>query len=430
VPSALPPGNYSFYLEVSLPTTDIPIQMTRITGPDLNIVPAGRFSFLSEAYEAFTVAAAPIRQWNLGTDGSWGNASNWMANVVPDAAGANASFANSATPITVTLDGDRTLGTLSLNSTSSFTIAPGMGGTLTLNNQGLEANVNAAGHHQIAVAVQAQDDATFTVGSDNDSLSLSQGITVTAGKTLTKAGAGVLSTAFMNGGSLHLQDGTLMISSSGKTASHVEGLSIDAGAVLDLTDNGLAVSNSTIDAITPMVQSGYAGGSWTGTGIISSLAAADVNHLTTVGLIQNNQTGLPIFTSQNLFHGYAPAPGDILLARTYYGDANLDGKVDGSDYSLIDSGFLSHATDWFNGDFNYDGTVNGSDYTLIDDAFNTQGTSLATSLANPNVEIASQFAGDTTAVPEPAIAFLLGIGVLGLKRRSSASAGRFRAHRG
>jgi hypothetical protein len=66
---------------------------------------------------------------------------------------------------------------------------------------------------------------------------------------------------------------------------------------------------------------------------------------------------------------------DVLIRYTFYGDANLDGHVDGSDYSRIDNGYLTHASGWFNGDFNYDGTINGSDYTLIDNAFNTQGAS-------------------------------------------------------
>ena len=61
------------------------------------------------------------------------------------------------------------------------------------------------------------------------------------------------------------------------------------------------------------------------------------------------------------------------MKYTYYGDANLDGKVDASDYSLIDNGYLNHLTGWYNGDFNYDGVINGSDYTLIDNAFNMQG---------------------------------------------------------
>jgi hypothetical protein len=79
------------------------------------------------------------------------------------------------------------------------------------------------------------------------------------------------------------------------------------------------------------------------------------------------------FTS---FEGSPVLATDVLIKYTWYGDANLDGKVDGSDYSRIDSGFLAHATGWANGDFNYDNTVNGSDYTLIDNAFNTQGNQL------------------------------------------------------
>ena len=88
----------------------------------------------------------------------------------------------------------------------------------------------------------------------------------------------------------------------------------------------------------------------------------------------------------------------MLAKYTYYGDTNLDGKVDGSDYTLIDNGYLQHLTGWFNGDLNYDGVVNGSDYTLIDIAFNTQAATLAASNANPTAEM---FAA-TNSVPEPA----------------------------
>ena len=63
----------------------------------------------------------------------------------------------------------------------------------------------------------------------------------------------------------------------------------------------------------------------------------------------------------------------MLVRYTYYGDANLDGKVDGGDYSRIDNGYLQQLTGWYNGDFNYDNAIDGSDYTLIDNAFNTQG---------------------------------------------------------
>jgi len=101
---------------------------------------------------------------------------------------------------------------------------------------------------------------------------------------------------------------------------------------------------------------------------------------------------------------------------TYYGDANLSGVVDGSDYSLIDNGYLKGLSDWQNGDFNYDGKVNGSDYTLIDNTFNSQGTAIATEIGVPTAQIAER----ASAVPEPTTLGLLSmasIGVLGRRNR-------------
>jgi hypothetical protein len=107
----------------------------------------------------------------------------------------------------------------------------------------------------------------------------------------------------------------------------------------------------------------------------------------------------------------------VLVKYTYFGDANLDGHVDGSDYSLIDNGFLNHLTGWYNGDFNYDGVVNGSDYTLIDNAFNTQGASIASIVASPDAVETAQIAGSSSSVPEPASLSLVGIGAVGLLSR-------------
>jgi hypothetical protein len=97
----------------------------------------------------------------------------------------------------------------------------------------------------------------------------------------------------------------------------------------------------------------------------------------------SNNNGLGGY--QSSFDNQPAVATDVLLKDTYYGDTNLDGKVDGSDYSRIDNASLSPATGWFNGDFNYDGLIDGSDYTLIDNAYNTQSAQLPTAIpTTPN----------------------------------------------
>ena len=169
---------------------------------------------------------------------------------------------------------------------------------------------------------------------------------------------------------------------------------------LDLTGNDLIVHNGNPTAITSLVANGYNSGSWSGRGVTSSAAAADSSHLTALGVELNNDGGQPIFgngTALGLFDGKSPALTDVLVKYTYYGDANLDGKVDGSDYTRVDFGFLNHLTGWSNGDFDYDQVIDGSDYTLVDNAFNTQGVSLAAQIASaPSSNISARHGRNST----------------------------------
>jgi len=201
-------------------------------------------------------------------------------------------------------------------------------------------------------------------------------------------------------------------------------------AKLDVGINSLdlpANSTNTLAGITAMVAQGYAGGKWNGEGIASSAAAADTTFLTALGVIANdNGSGTPLYgpggTIASTFEGATPADGDILVKLTYYGDADLSGTVDGSDYSRIDNGILLGLTGWQNGDFNYDGVIDGSDYTLIDNSYNTQGAQFTTEVAATTAEIAAVTGSSVSgsAVPEPTTLGLIGIGaaaMLGRRRR-------------
>ena len=53
------------------------------------------------------------------------------------------------------------------------------------------------------------------------------------------------------------------------------------------------------------------------------------------------------------------------VAYTIYGDANLDGKVDVNDLTIVLSHFGKTSMTWSQGDFNYDGKVDVNDITIM-----------------------------------------------------------------
>ncbi len=280
--------------------------------------------------------------WTGGADGvAWNAPGNWSDDLVPTAADAVA-IGSFSTTIRVPA------GTFAAATLSSATpISVGAGSTLTL------------------------------AGTS----SLGAGLTVAAGGTVGVAGTGVL---------------------------EVTGLALVAGGTVDVGTGYLVVRNSTPAAVAGYVAGGYAGGTWSGTGITSSAARTDAARLHAVGTLPNNDgSGNALYGAGSAvpqFGGYVPLVNDVLVRYTVYGDANLDGRVDGRDYARIDAGYLSRGTltAWSDGDFNYDGLVDGSDYTLVDNAFNTQPPAPA---GQASAAVAAP-AAVQSAVPIPVLAGL------------------------
>ena len=264
---------------------------------------------------------------------------------------------------------------------------------------------------------------TLTGGSITNAVTVSpaSSSTVQLAPSTNFSSAGVGPITIGSGGTLAVANNSLGGATHGVLTTPSVTFSNSSSGNLDVANNALDITGQSLAIVNGLVKTAYSNGNWTGPGITSSVAANDTTHLTAVGVISNTENSTQLYgsgTMLGLFDGASPAATDVLVKYTYYGDTNLDGKVDGSDYSNIDNGFLNHLTGWYNGDFNYDGVVDGSDYTLIDNAFNTQGASLAGQVATATAQIAG-----TSAVPEPTSLGLLAIGAAGLlgRRRRKSS---------
>jgi hypothetical protein len=361
----------------------------------------------------FKIGALPT-SWAATAGGNWSAAGSWT-NGSPNAAGASAVFGPSGTTQTVNVDGGYTVQSVVIDSGVSYTFNGT--GSITLQGDVTSSNISVrSGSHTIAVPVNLTNDSSAIDVGLGATLSV-KSITG-AGKTLTKGGEGVMAVGDLNLGFLSVVGGTLALPS--ESLPHTP-KAVVAGGLYVLNDNaplGTRTYQATIDVgtsdiifrgvplneVSDLARSGQNGPTlFTGTGLISSAAAADASGLLryAVGVIPNNIDGSPIYDT---FDGKTVSTTDVLVKFTYFGDADLNGIVDDTDFFLINNGFLNNLTGWLNGDFDYSGVVDDTDFFLINNGYLNQGAGLR--------------AGGS--VPEPtgtAAMVLVGAGLLARRRR-------------
>jgi autotransporter-associated beta strand protein len=179
-------------------------------------------------------------------------------------------------------------------------------------------------------------------------------------------------------------------------------LTINGSGFLDLQNNHLLINYGSTDPIATIrayLKSGYQSGAWRGPGI-DSYAIGFYGPGYSIGYADsadpNNPAGL--------------VSDQIEIKYTLAGDLNLDGEVNGTDFSILAANFGKNVIGWDQGDINYDGVVNGADFALLASNFGKTASGADIALPASDWAALDSFAaahGLLVDVPEPASATLL-----------------------
>jgi len=273
--------------------------------------------------------------------------------------------------------------------------------------------------------------------------------------SLTKTGTGIATIATPNTytGGTFVNGGTLVIAPT-TTANQVAlpngAVSIGAAGTLQLADNASASTpfvNSAADISNQLMQMSTL--SITAGGVLDVRnnhfyvadpggLAHDSTFATILGYVSNgvtNPTGGEITSTEGLpgygvgivdgndgILGTNVSANQIEVAYTLEGDANLDGKVDITDFNIFAPAFgLPTTLGWEAGDFNYSGTVDIGDFNLFAGNFGLSDNGTAISIPAADIAALNAFEAANgltlTSVPEPATLGLLTFGAIGLLAR-------------
>jgi arabinogalactan endo-1,4-beta-galactosidase len=384
------------------------------------------FDSSGNAVTAVTSFNITQHQWNTNGSSSWNTAGNWT-NSTPNGTDIEADFLGAITSNqTISTSSSETLGVIRFQNTNTYSITGS--GSLTLKaSVGWTYGVVQQGAQVIDVPVTIASSSIFAASS-GASLTIGSPLVVNAGQMLTLSGSGTI----------NYQSSVTVSNTASMTfgnSTHVTSLSVGTGATVaiagtqDLLETDALTNNGTIDvqsngllinygsgpdpvaSIRALLASGYNGGAWNGTGIVSSTAAA-ASGTYGVGYVDGaDGVSTPLATT-----------GQIIIEYALLGDANLDGVVNGVDFGILAANFNKGVTAWDQGDFNYDNAVNGVDFGYLASNFN-RGSNGGAAVSAGDIAALQAFAaanGLLADLPEPG-SFAAGLFVAGalLRRRSS-----------
>jgi hypothetical protein len=177
---------------------------------------------------------------------------------------------------------------------------------------------------------------------------------------------------------------------------------------LDLTNNALILNypaagpNPAADVRSQIIAGRGAvglGATWTGKGITSSTAAAQVvAEPESVSVAYADNGSLPLGPYTN-FRGKAVDASSVLVRYTRTGDANLDGVVNDDDVTIVGAAYApgTPQASWALGDFDYNGFVDDDDVTLLGVLYNPAAAPIPSPESSETAPVVV-----AAAVPEPA----------------------------
>jgi len=351
-------------------------------------------------------------EWKVNQNGNWEDNANWLRGV-PNGYGVTANFGTFITVSrTVTVNSPTIVAIMNFDSLASYVIDGSQ--TITIDGhpgQG-SAQINVlSGNHTIKTPLVVNRFLNLDVASGS-TLSLTGSFSA-PDMTITKLSAGTAQLEHMRTDTLVVSAGKLVMRPKSANNS-AEGTSLlnalvvvsDDGAVLDLSNNTLAVNYpdaSPLPGIRDQLKRGFASGAWTGPGLVSSGAAASGVHKTALAYAEASELGLG-----NTYNGQPIDETTVIVRYTLSGDATIDGKVTTLDFNMLAGHFgATEASVWREGDFNYDGQIDTLDFNALTSNYGMTLTSespLGSSLLAAGL------------VPEPASAALL-VCLAGVGRR-------------
>ncbi|HEY3393729.1 MAG TPA: autotransporter-associated beta strand repeat-containing protein [Lacipirellulaceae bacterium] len=237
---------------------------------------------------------------------SWNQPLNWLGGV-PNSAGGVANFWRTNTASrTITLDGSKTVGTLTFTSPQSYTISPGTGGSLWFDNAGRPATLTSnQGSHTLAVPVQVASELIAIINAGTFTIS---GV-VSGPGDVAKSGAGTLALTGANSytGDTVIQEGAVRIHHP--SLADTADIYLSTGAFLNLNFSS-------------------------GLDVIDSLFIDGVSQ--PAGIWGANGSGAPFTTPRIVGAGRLQVT--TFIPPSLAGDFNADGIVDAADYIVWRNG--------------------------------------------------------------------------------------------